>query len=139
VGPNNYKRAYASPEYKSVGYLSESNAELGRERGRVGRAAHNMYVEMVSEIGVPGLAMVLLIFFYTWREYRLAQSAFRRLGEDRMYWIANSLELGFLAFLLNSFFLSSEFFPILWIFIGLSGSCYALSREKEKWPVVLRT
>jgi hypothetical protein len=53
--------------------------------------------------------------------------------------LTGCLEIGFLAFLLNSFFLSSEFFPILWVFVGTSGACLALSRKKDKWPVVLKT
>jgi hypothetical protein len=123
VGPNNYKLAYASPQYRSIGYVSESNAEIAQERGRVGRAAHNLYVETVCEIGVPGILLLLWVFFLTWQEYRLAQGKISG-GEsgERFLLSINSLEIGFLAFLLNSFFLSTEFFPILWFLLGLSSA-----------------
>jgi O-antigen ligase len=120
VGPNNYKVAYASPEYRSAGYQSESNEEIGKQRGRVGRAAHNMYLEAISEIGLVGIALLIYIFLLTWKEFREAQAKFKESGNEKMWLLTNSLELGLLAFLLNSFFLSSGFFPILWIFVGLA-------------------
>jgi len=132
VGPNNYKVAYASPEYRSVGYQSESNEEIGKERGRTGRAAHNMYIEAISEIGLAGIALLIYIFLLTWKEFRDAQRQFVRTGREKMWLVTNSLELGFLAFLLNSFFLSSGFFPILWIFIGLATASVAIAGDDVK-------
>ncbi|MFQ6102746.1 MAG: O-antigen ligase family protein [Candidatus Glassbacteria bacterium] len=130
VGPNNYRVAYASPQYKSAGYLSESNLEVGRERGRVGRAAHNMYAESLSELGIVGFALLLYLFYLGWKDVRAAEQLFRKANDEKSYRLTSSLELGFLAFLLNSFFLSSGFFPILWIFLGLSSASLAIARGR---------
>jgi|GEM_PF-5366080 len=129
VGPNNYKVAYASPEYRSAGYQSKSNVEIGKQRGRVGRAAHNMYLEAISEIGLVGIALLIYVFLLTWKEFRDAQQQFKRTGREKMWLLTNSLELGFLAFLLNSFFLSSGFFPLLWIFVGLATASVVIARN----------
>lgn len=120
VGPNNYKVAYASPEYKRYGYLSESNIEMGRERGRQGRAAHNMYIEVLTEVGVVGLGLLGCLLFLCWRELRASAKRLEAGREGDLFLWVRSLEIGFLAFLLNSAFLSSEFFPILWIMVGLA-------------------
>jgi hypothetical protein len=131
VGPQNYKIAFASPEYRSYGYMSEFNIDIGQEQGRVGRTAHNLYLKVLNEAGLVGFFLILYFFFLTWREFRKAESLLVNRREERLYLCTVSLEVGFLAYLLNSLFLSSEFFPLLWIFIGLATVSLRLAEETQ--------
>lgn len=131
VGPNNYKVAFTMPEYKREGYMSELSKEMGREKEREGRAAHNMYMEVLNEVGTIGFFLFLSICYITCREFRTCRSIFAKQGDIQLAVASECLELGFLAFLLNSFFLSSEFFPLLWLFIGLSSALVRLTKQER--------
>jgi O-antigen ligase len=102
---------------------------------KVDSIAHNTYVEVTAELGVPGL----IIFLGMWGV------AFRMLGQVRrktqtgrlrgLFPIALGLQAGMVAYLVNAFFLSTSWYKMVWFLLFLA-LCLNQLEEAARAPKI---
>ncbi len=88
-------------------------------------SAHNMYITLAAESGIPAIFAFLLLVFCAFRELRKAQHVFQERGDVLLLNISIALEIGMIGFLVGGFFLSQLYLLLFWIAISFS---VALSR-----------
>jgi O-antigen ligase len=82
--------------------------------------AHNTYISIGAEMGVPGLVLYLGLFGATLRSLvRLHENA-GRLGAGLLGVASESLAIGLVAFGVAAFFVSAEYQKLFWLFVFLS-------------------
>lgn len=97
-------------------------------------AAHNMYLEVLTGMGLIGFISFMTILYLTWRELKRVQKFWKIRGQENslIYQLAIALELGFLAYLVAALFLSLDISRMTWLLITLSSVLWGISlNEKE--------
>jgi len=86
----------------------------------VNRIAHNAYVEIGAELGLPGLFVFLGILFFSYRTLgRVRVRAFR--AKQPFIWqTALGLQAGLVGAAVAIFFVSGQYQKLLWLAIFLS-------------------
>ncbi len=86
--------------------------------------AHSTYVSVAAEMGIPALALFLLILFLAWRRARLLAAAYRGIGCELGERIARAVEIGIPAYAVTATFLTGEYSKQLWflVFFGAAMS-----------------
>ena len=93
--------------------------------------AHNMYLEVLATMGLPGLALFLSILALSlWTAIRAAK-IFDRIGDDGLALIARGFAVGLISTLASDFFLSNEFSKLLWLLVGLGPAMLAIATRME--------
>lgn len=125
VGPNNFQVVFRrySPE---------------PDRFRV---AHNAYLQIASESGVPALLLFLAAIGVTlWRLQRLRAYLVRDLGPVRtaeVAWAevyARMLQISVLAYMVGSMFLNTAYTELIYTLIGLSVALEVVARKQAESP-----
>ncbi len=80
--------------------------------------AHNTYLEVLAEGGIPAIVMFLAIIGYSLASIRKAWLLSRRAGDQDLELIAYGLFTGVLGFLVASFFLSEEYSKQLYVLLA---------------------
>jgi O-antigen ligase len=94
------------------------------------RAAHNTYVDIAAELGLPGLAVFLWLFIKVWLNLRRVQKqAFFR--SDFLYHAAFYMEIAFIGYLINAIFISAKFEKFPWILMGISSALISLQHRNR--------
>jgi len=107
-------------------FKSESAEAL---RGGVGLTAHNMYIEVAAELGVPALALFLLLIYGSWRNLRqvlLHPDLDSELGQ-----LSLALQGSLLAFMVAALFITAEYQRYFWFVVFLSAVLKRLVRVTE--------
>ena len=107
--------------WRGIGVGNFKSLVLRYEEGRprVSSLAHNTYIEVAAEMGLPGLAIFLSIFAFAFRGLRRAQ----REGADSEPFLsacALGLQAGLISAMVAIFFLSAESQKLLWLVVFLS-------------------
>lgn len=92
------------------------------------KVAHNIYLEVLAELGVVGLAMFLLLVGFCLLCALRSAREFARAGDAPGELLARGLLLGLLAFLLADFFGSELLNKDLWLLLAASPALFAISR-----------
>jgi O-antigen ligase len=85
-----------------------------------GRVVHNAYIEALTELGVVGLALFLLILALTVRSYLTTFRRAHACGDRAIESFSIALLVAVFGFCVSMFFNSNELGKPLWIFIGLA-------------------
>ena len=93
--------------------------------------AHNMYLEVLAELGIPGLALFLLILIICTAAAVRAASAFDRCGEDGLALIARGVAISLCSMMAADFFLAAEYGKLLWLLLSLGPALLAVARRIE--------
>jgi O-antigen ligase len=121
----------------SVHYLIQAGeirrSDLIIDRPKV---AHNTFLQVLAELGIPGLLLFLGIVAFSLTSALRAAWAFSRSGDLRMELIARGLPVSLCGLLAADFFLSANYSKQLWLLLGLCPALLAMSR-KEPSPVAL--
>jgi O-antigen ligase len=122
VGLGNFKNS-------SVHYLLEPGAltrsDLIVDRPRV---AHNTFLQVLSELGIPGLVLFLAIVGFSLRAAFLAARLFDARGDLRMELLARGLLVSLIGLLAADFFLSANFSKQLWLLLGVCPALEVIAR-----------
>ena len=98
------------------------------------KVAHNMYLHVLVEIGVVGLALFGLILVAclaaAWRAARL----FKRAGDLKMELLSRTLLAGTAGILVADFFISGQYQRVLWILLGLCVALLGIARGAVPQP-----
>lgn len=105
--------------YAATGFAKAFSEEAGAPD--LYRRAHNTYLELFSEIGIPGGLLFIGLIVLGLRNFERARQASQACQEGERADLATHLALSFLAMALFLMFLSAPNHKYLWIMLGLSG------------------
>ena len=97
--------------------------------------AHNTYVELAAEMGIPALLVYLGIVLYSWRRARMLAKEFRRRGDTISENVAASLEIGIVGFSVAAAFLSAAYIRHFWFLVFFGLALQRLVAIEEEQPV----
>ncbi len=84
------------------------------------KLAHNTYLEIAAELGIPCLLLYLWLLWETYRGFeRIRRIAFQ-LDDHLSFNFATGLQGGLLGYLVSSFFLSAEYVKFFWFYVFMS-------------------
>jgi O-antigen ligase len=95
----------------------------------VPHVAHNIYLELLADLGIPGLIAFLGIVLASMGAAWRAAEEFRRAGRQDLELLARCLLLALVAFMAADFFLSGEFSKQLWLLLALAPATLAVARS----------
>ncbi|MFH1857142.1 MAG: O-antigen ligase family protein, partial [Candidatus Omnitrophota bacterium] len=101
-------------QYKYIEYARPSYIFHGR------MSAHNMYIELAAESGIPALVAFLFVVFFALKELKKARRIFQDKGDVLLLDISNAIEIAIIGFLIGGFFLSQLYLLIFWMCIAFS-------------------
>jgi O-antigen ligase len=133
VGSGNFQEA-AVHYVQGIGTLTAANLIVD-----VPHVAHNIYLELLADLGIPGLLAFLGVVVSCMLAAAKAARLFEAQGDVPMELIARSLVLALVAFMSADFFLSGEFSKQLWLTLALCPAVLALSQTGSAVPEPLLT
>jgi len=95
-------------------------------------APHNIFIQAGSELGVIGLGILVLFIIGIFKSNNGVRNALKNdsvpacLGS-----VSKALDASLLGFLITGFFITTLYYPHLYLISGLSGAVHKLSAEKE--------
>lgn len=84
------------------------------------RIAHNTYIQIAAESGVPALLTFLIFIGFTFRSLRQSVTMAHAQGRPDMREWAVALQAGLGGYLVSASFLSAQFEKFFWLFVFLS-------------------
>jgi putative inorganic carbon (HCO3(-)) transporter len=98
------------------------------------KVAHNLYLGVLAELGVVGLALFLSIIGFSLWCVVSATRQFVRSKDRRMELLSRALFVALVALLAADFFLSEQFSKQLWLLLALGPALMAVSRRQQPEP-----
>jgi len=130
---------WSGPETTTAGervYLAKvalqnfiENPILGRGFGRMKwlyDPVHNAFLEILSELGLPGFVAFVWIWVVAWQSLAKAQKLASNLQNMDMFSLVSAIRLSLFIYLLFSLSVSNERVRMLWLMFALSEICYRL-------------
>jgi putative inorganic carbon (hco3(-)) transporter len=129
VGSGNY--AVAEPHYLliSPGTIRSTDFIIDAPY-----PAHNIYLHVLAEMGVIGLALFLSVIVLSIRAAAEAVKLFRARGDRSLEILGRTLVIAILGILAADFFASDQYSKQLWLLLALGPALLALARRS---PVAL--
>jgi O-antigen ligase len=126
VGTGNFSTA-------SIHYLLEPGAIVRDDFiVDIPKVAHNIYLEVLAELGVPGLVLFLAIVGFALTCGIMAAGVFSRLEDTRMEILARSVVVACFGILSAEFFVSEQYNKPLWLLLALGPALLVIAREAEQ-------
>jgi O-antigen ligase len=126
VGSGNF--AVAAVHYvQTAGPLSRADLIVD-----VPHAAHNTYLEIIDELGVPGLVAFLTIALASIASALRAARLYERAGDTRFELLSRSLALAVIALLTSDIFITNEYEHLLWLLLALPPALLAVARADTR-------
>jgi O-antigen ligase len=126
VGSGNF--ALAAVDYvQTSGPLSRADIIVD-----VPHVAHNTYLEILDELGVPGLLAFLTIAIASIASALRAARLYERAGDKTFELVSRSVALGVLALLAADFFITNEYEHLLWLLLALPAALLAVARFETR-------
>jgi O-antigen ligase len=94
------------------------------------KVAHNLYLQVLAELGIVGLAGFLMILGFSLLCALRAARAFERRGELHLELISRAVVVGLVGILAADFFLSAQYSKQLWLLLGFGPALLAISRRR---------
>jgi O-antigen ligase len=94
------------------------------------KPAHNVYLEMLATLGIPGLILLLAVFFGGITVALRAAHIFERLGDRELELLTRCTILALVAYLASDFFLPDLQLKQFWLVFALGLSMYKLARPE---------
>jgi O-antigen ligase len=120
VGQGNFPYVFKKYEFEVTG-----SDEPFRGRSVAGRAAHSIYVTLLSELGIIGTILFLLISYTSIKDLNYIKKGTHKQDtkkpkekEVKQYNLALALEGSLVAYLVSGAFISTLYYPNFWILIG---------------------
>lgn len=105
--------------------------EKFHDRSFAGREAHSAWVTLIAELGLAGTLIVGGMLFQCYRDLAFVRRTFTsqqmrekhgqimKAGEDVRAYLARAMEGSLIGFIMSSVFISTLWYPSMWIMIGL--------------------
>jgi putative inorganic carbon (HCO3(-)) transporter len=124
-GSGNFQQA-AIHYVQGIGSITSANFIVN-----VPHVAHNIYLELLADLGIPGLLAFLGVAGFSMLAVVRAAHRFERQGDREMELVARCMVLALVAFMSADFFLSGEFSKQLWLTFALCPAVLALSQTRD--------
>ncbi|HXD66425.1 MAG TPA: hypothetical protein VNV17_17520, partial [Solirubrobacteraceae bacterium] len=111
---------------QGIGSITSANLIVN-----VPHVAHNIYLELLADLGIPGLLAFLGVAGFSMLAVVRAAHRFERQGDREMELVARCMFLAVVAFMSADFFLSGEFSKQLWLTFALCPAVLALSQTGD--------
>ncbi|MDI3467572.1 MAG: hypothetical protein OJF50_006393 [Nitrospira sp.] len=104
--------------------------EKFHDRSFAGRQAHSAWVTLIAELGLAGIIIVGGMLFQCYRDLAFVRKAFAsprvrekhgqimKAGEDVRAYLARAMEGSLIGFIMSSVFISTLWYPSMWIMMG---------------------
>ncbi len=94
-------------------------------------SAHNSYIQMAAEIGIPGFLIWLFLLYLGWSYSRKSRIIFGKdINRNRnLYFISRSIEISLLACAVQSMFTGMGHREILFLLIAMGSGAYIISKK----------
>lgn len=96
--------------------------------------AHNMYVEVAAETGVPGLLIVLALLAICWRDARRLRREARALGDTRAALLWECIGVALLVFAISALFVHAQYRKEWWLLAALVAAGRTLQPTERHRP-----
>lgn len=139
VGQGNFQWVFGEYEREVTG-----SDDPFHGRSVAGRAAHSIYFTMLPELGLVGTFTILAMIFYCLKDLNLVKRKFipgksnkinanagTGMSSAKLYHIALALEGSLVSYLVSSSFISTLYYPNLWILMGFIMSLKRIVVPKE--------
>jgi O-antigen ligase len=126
VGQGNFPWVFGEYEKEVTG-----SDEPFHGRSVAGRMAHSIYFTMLPELGLIGTFTILAMIYYCFKDLNLVKKRFipgkknkvnvkagTGIPSTKLYHIALALEGSLISYLVSSSFISTLYYPNLWILMG---------------------
>ncbi len=94
--------------------------------------AHNTYLELAAELGIPGLLVYLLVFYGSLRTLGRIQRKAAAADDDLLQRAALGLQGGLISFSVMAVFVSIQYTKLFWLMIFLSVSLSTFTKESVR-------
>ena len=122
----------AHPVFGVGAGMFRSNSQLYNPNVETPQLAHNTYLGVAAELGIPGLIIFVSILFLGWKRARRLARLFSQRGDMVNERIARSLEVGLTSFAVAASFLSAGHMRHSWLLIFLVLSIERLIVNQEE-------
>jgi O-antigen ligase len=95
------------------------------------KVTHNTYLNILDELGIPGLILLGTVGGCTFAATTTALRAFRRAHDLEMEVLARAIVLGLIGMLVASFFFSGEYEKQLWLLLGAAVALTSVARNRS--------
>lgn len=130
VGTGNFQAASRDYVLKSGG-VARTEQVLDKEQG-----PHNMYLGMLTETGVPGLALFVGVLSFSIVCAGKAARAFERIGDWRWEIMSRGLFVALIASCVAGFFSTHDVAKWLWVLLALGPAMLTVARtEWQATPI----
>jgi len=82
--------------------------------------AHNTYLEIAAEAGIPAMLVFTGLFVFTWINLAQTRRAAKKSGAVFLYQLAGSIQAGTAGFAVAVFFISAQFLKMFWFMLFIS-------------------
>ncbi|WHZ29215.1 MAG: hypothetical protein OJF51_004016 [Nitrospira sp.] len=101
------------------------------DRSFAGRQAHSAWVTLIAELGLAGIVIVGGMLFQCYRDLAFVRKTFAsprikekhgqimKPGEDVRVYLARAMEGSLIGFIMSSVFISTLWYPSMWVMMGL--------------------
>ena len=120
VGQGNFPWVFGKYEFQVTG---SKDPFYGRSVG--GRAAHSIYFTMLPELGILGTCIFFGMVYYTFKDLKtIKDSIFKKNNKvlkkmsDKLFYLSLALEGALVSYLVSGAFISTLYYPNLWILMG---------------------
>ncbi|WP_063798542.1 O-antigen ligase [Nocardia sp. NRRL S-836] len=113
VGPGGFRQQYAAASH---------NAEVDEQTP----VAHNLFIEVAAELGLPGFALLIAVVAVGF----VASERALRLGADRRQVVA--VQAALIAVLVASIFLSEQYYLPLWSLVAIAVALEQRARKERR-------
>jgi O-antigen ligase len=96
------------------------------------KVAHNVYLEVLAEIGIPGLLAFVAVLLFALVCTVRAAADFRRSGDLQMEVLARGLCVALVGTFAANFFISGQFSKQLWILLALGPAMLQVARSARE-------
>jgi hypothetical protein len=94
--------------------------------------AHNAFLQIAVELGIPGIAIFVTLLYTAIRSCRcLVRAATDRPELNKMTWMAHAVETSLSAYIVGAFALSQAYAPILYLLLGLTACLRRIARRAQ--------
>ncbi len=126
VGAGNFRDASAHYVLTEPGKIADSEFIIDQPR-----FAHNVYLEVLAELGVIGLALFLALLGAAIGTGLKAARRFAERGESSMELLSRAVVVSLVALLAMDFFLSDQFSKQLWLLLALCPALLAIASRSS--------
>lgn len=98
------------------------------------RLVHNVYLQLLAEVGIVGLALFLGVILAALRTALLAARRFDRLGDPSLALLSRAVLVAGVGALAASFFLSNGPDKRLWVILALGPALLAVAARSSRTP-----